>query len=304
MILITEFMDETQVARLSGEHPTRYAPDLADRQQDIPALMSGIRALIVRNRTQVTGALLEQAPDLKVVGRLGVGLDNIDLAACADRGIEVIPATGANTLSVAEYVATNALVLLRGAYLSNDRMLAGEWPRSDLSGRETAGRVLGLIGFGAIAQETARLGRAMGMRICAYDPHLPEDHSAWSHAERLDLEGVLSNADAVSLHVPLTSETRHMLNKSMLALMKSDAVLINAARGGVVDEAALVAHMKSGHIAGAALDVFETEPLTKESAAIFEGVQNLILTPHIAGVTEDSNVRVSEMIASEVLSRL
>ncbi len=304
MILITEFMDEAQVARLAGEHPTRYAPDLADRQEDIPALMSGIRALIVRNRTQVTEALLDSAPDLKIVGRLGVGLDNIDLSACADRGIEVIPATGANTLSVAEYVVTNALVLLRGAYLSQDRMLAGEWPRSDLSGREAAGRVLGLIGFGAIAQETARLGRAMGMQVCAYDPHLPDEHSAWSEVERLDLEGVLSKADAVSLHVPLTSETRHILNSSKLALLKPDAVLINAARGGVVDEAALVAHMKSGHIAGAALDVFEVEPLTKESAAKFEGVNNLILTPHIAGVTEDSNVRVSEMIASEVLSRL
>lgn len=304
MILITEFMDEAQVARLAGEHPTRYAPDLADRQEDIPVLMSGIRALIVRNRTQVTEALLDSAPDLKIVGRLGVGLDNIDLSACADRGIEVIPATGANTLSVAEYVVTNALVLLRGAYLSQDRMLAGEWPRSDLSGREAAGRVLGLIGFGAIAQETARLGRAMGMQVCAYDPHLPDEHSAWSEVERLDLEGVLSKADAVSLHVPLTSETRHILNSSKLALLKPDAVLINAARGGVVDEAALVAHMKSGHIAGAALDVFEVEPLTKESAAKFEGVKNLILTPHIAGVTEDSNVRVSEMIASEVLSRL
>jgi len=304
MILITEFMDEAQVARLAGEHPTRYAPDLADRQEDIPVLMSGIRALIVRNRTQVTEALLDSAPDLKIVGRLGVGLDNIDLSACADRGVEVIPATGANTLSVAEYVVTNALVLLRGAYLSQDRMLAGEWPRSDLSGREAAGRVLGLIGFGAIAQETARLGRAMGMQVCAYDPHLPDEHSAWSEVERLDLEGVLSKADAVSLHVPLTSETRHILNSSKLALLKPDAVLINAARGGVVDEAALVAHMKSGHIAGAALDVFEVEPLTKESAAKFEGVKNLILTPHIAGVTEDSNVRVSEMIASEVLSRL
>ena len=304
MILITEFMDEAQVARLAGEHPTRYAPDPADRQEDIPVLMSGIRALIVRNRTQVTEALLDSAPDLKIVGRLGVGLDNIDLSACADRGIEVIPATGANTLSVAEYVVTNALVLLRGAYLSQDRMLAGEWPRSDLSGREAAGRVLGLIGFGAIAQETARLGRAMGMQVCAYDPHLPDEHSAWSEVERLDLEGVLSKADAVSLHVPLTSETRHILNSSKLALLKPDAVLINAARGGVVDEAALVAHMKSGHIAGAALDVFEVEPLTKESAAKFEGVKNLILTPHIAGVTEDSNVRVSEMIASEVLSRL
>lgn len=304
MILITEFMDDAQVSRLSAAHPTTYAPDLADRQGDIPVGMSGIKALIVRNRTQVNEALLSASPDLQVVGRLGVGLDNIDLQACAARGIEVIPATGANTLSVAEYVVTNALMLLRGAYLSRNRMMAGEWPRGDLSGREAAGRVLGLIGFGAIAQETAKLARAVGMRVCAYDPHLPDDHPAWALSDRFDLEGVLAAADAVSLHVPLTNETRHIINHARLSGMKSDAVLINAARGGVVDEAALASLMKAGHLAGAALDVFETEPLTKEAAAIFDGIENLILTPHIAGVTQDSNVRVSEMIATAVLDRL
>lgn len=304
MILITEFMDETQVERLAGVHPTTYAPDLADRQADIPALMEGIKALIVRNRTQVNETLLNAAPDLKVVGRLGVGLDNIDLKACAARGVEVIPAIGANTLSVAEYVVTNALVLLRGAYLSRSRMQAGQWPRGDLSGREAAGRTLGLIGYGGIAQETARLARALGMTVCAFDPHLSADHAAWDEAERLDLDGVLGRADAVSLHVPLNDETRYMLDHSRIGLMKSDAVIINAARGGVLDEVALAKHMKSGHIAGAALDVFETEPLTKDAAALFEGIENLILTPHIAGVTEDSNVRVSEMIASAVLARV
>ena len=161
MILVTEFMDETQVERLGKARNITYAPDLADRQGDIAEMMPGVKALIVRNRTQVNETLLEAAADLRVVGRLGVGLDNINLDACAARNIEVIPATGANTLSVAEYVVTNALVLLRGAYLSQDRMLSGEWPRGDLSGREVDGRILGLIGFGAIAQETARLGKAM-----------------------------------------------------------------------------------------------------------------------------------------------
>ncbi|NBR54285.1 MAG: hypothetical protein EBT91_12910 [Rhodobacteraceae bacterium] len=150
MILITEFMDESEVERLKAAHPTTYAPDLADRQADIPALLAGVRALIVRNRTKVTAALIAAAPDLQVVGRLGVGLDNIDLDACRAARIEVIPATGANTLSVAEYVVTNALVLLRNAYLARPAMDAGAWPRTQCSGREAAGRKMGLVGFGAI----------------------------------------------------------------------------------------------------------------------------------------------------------
>lgn len=304
MILITEFMDDAQVARLSDAHPTQYAPDLADRQGDIPGLMAGVQALVVRNRTQVNAAILDAAPDLKVVGRLGVGLDNIDLTACAERGVEVIPATGANTLSVAEYVVTNALVLLRGAYDTRTSMEAGEWPRAACSGREVSGRTLGLIGFGAIAQETARLARALGMNICAFDPHLPDGNPAWDGATRLDLVGVLASADAISLHVPLTDETRHMINAERLDKMRRDAVLINAARGGVVDETALANAMQSGHIAGAALDVFETEPLTIEAARKFNGIKNLFLTPHIAGVTQDSNTRVSKMIADCVLDRL
>lgn len=304
MILITEFMDEAAVARLKAAHPCTYDPSLADRQGDIPALMGGIQALIVRNRTQVTAELLAAAPDLKTVGRLGVGLDNIDLDACKGKGVEVIPAVGANTLSVAEYVVTNALVLLRNAYQAKHAMMAGDWPRAACSGREAAGRKLGLIGFGGIAQETARLARAMGMTVCASDPFVPADSPAWQGVERMDQAGVLASADAVSLHVPLVDETKHLINEETLKSMKPGAVLINAARGGVVDDAALAGALREGVISGAALDVFEKEPLTKEAAQVFKGLKNLILTPHIAGVTEDSNARVSAMIAEKILDRL
>ncbi len=304
MILITEFMDENVVARLADSYPTRYAPDLADRQTDIPAMLQGIQALVIRNRTQVSRSLVDQAPELRLVGRLGVGLDNIDLEACAEQGIEVVPATGANTLSVAEYVITNALILMRGAYQANAEMMAGAWPRTACSGREVSGRLLGLIGFGAIAQETANLASGLGMKTAAYDPFLPATHPAWNTTQQMELAEVLSAADIVSLHVPLTDKTRHLANEKTLSQMKPGAVLINAARGGVVDEHALAASLRSGHLAGAALDVFETEPLTAEAAATFDGLSNLVLTPHIAGVTEDSNVRVSEMIADIILDRL
>lgn len=304
MILITEFMNRGAVAKLSAERRTVYAPGLADNQDKLPAMMPGVRALIVRNRTQVTKAVLSAAPDLKCVGRLGVGLDNIDQAACAGCGVTVIAAGGANTVSVAEYVLTAILVLLRNAYQAGDQMLAGGWPRMECSGREVAGKTLGLIGFGATARETAARARALGMNICAHDPLLAPGDAAWRQARRLDLEELLENADAVSLHVPLTADTRHLINAGRLSRMKPGAVLINAARGGVVDEKALADRLRAGGLFGAALDVFETEPLTAEAARCFHGLHNLILTPHIAGVTEESNSRVSLLIARRVLEVL
>jgi (S)-sulfolactate dehydrogenase len=304
MILITEFMDEAAVARLRAAHPVTYDPGLADRQGEIPALMPGVRALIVRNRTQVRGPLLDAAPELTCVGRLGVGLDNIDLAACEGRGVAVYPATGANNLSVAEYVIGTAMALLRGAYAANEEMIAGDWPRQSCAGRELSGKVLGLVGFGAIARDTAARARALGMEVAAFDPFVPADDPVWRTAGRLDLDALLATADVVSLHVPLTDGTRHLIDAPRIAAMKPGAILINAARGGVVDEAAVAAALRAGHLGGAALDVFETEPLTAGAATIFAGVPNLILTPHIAGVTVESNTRVSELVADRVLAHL
>ena len=304
MILITEFMDEAAVARLRAAHALTYDPGLADRQGELPALMPGVRALIVRNRTQVRGPLLDAAPDLRCVGRLGVGLDNIDVAACEGRGIAVYPATGANNLSVAEYVIGTAMALLRGAYAANEAVIAGTWPRQSCAGRELSGKVLGLVGFGAIARDTAARARALGMEVAAFDPFVPEGDPIWRTAGRLDLDALLATADVVSLHVPLTPGTRHLIDAPRIAAMKPGAILVNAARGGVVDEAAVAAALRAGHLGGAALDVFETEPLTAEAAGIFAGVPNLILTPHIAGVTVESNTRVSDLIADRVLAHL
>ena len=304
MILITEFMDDAAVAALRARHETVYDPGLADRQAEIPGKMAGVQALIVRNRTQVTEALLAAAPDLACVGRLGVGLDNIDMAACESRGVTVYPATGANNLSVAEYVITAAMTLLRRAWFSNAAMLAGEWPRQACAGRELAGKTLGLIGFGAIARDTARLARSLGMEIVAFDPFVQAGDPGLGGTRLLSLDEVLARSDVVSLHVPLTNETRHLIGESALRRMRKDAIVVNAARGGVVDEAALAAALEDGRIGGAALDVFETEPLTAEAAERFAGLSNLVLTPHIAGVTEESNTRVSALIAERVLVHL
>jgi (S)-sulfolactate dehydrogenase len=304
-IVISEFMDETSVNELRRRFEVQYDPKLVDRRDELLRQLEDAQGLVVRNRTQVRDELLAAAPQLQVVGRLGVGLDNIDVKACDARGIAVIPATGANALAVAEYVIATAMVLLRGAYLSTAAVAAGGWPRAQLSeGRESAGKTLGLVGFGGIGRLTARLAQALGMHVIAHDPMLPGDAPAWAETGTrcVSLDALLQEADAVSLHVPLTADTQGLMSAARIASMKRGAVLINTARGGIVDEAALAQALRGGWLGGAALDVFENEPLPAGSA--LAGLPNLILTPHIGGVTRESNERVSAMIAEQVAARL
>jgi (S)-sulfolactate dehydrogenase len=300
-IVISEFMDEAAVAALAARFDVHYAPTLVDRPADLATEVRDADALIVRNRTRVDAALLAQAPRLRVVGRLGVGLDNIDVAACRERNVTVVPATGANARAVAEYVIATALVLLRGAFASTSAVAAGTWPRAALSqGRELAGRTIGLVGFGGIGRLTGGLARAMGMQAIGFDPHVPAASSVWSDESTSprSLPELLTEADVVSLHVPLTADTRHLIDAARIAAMKPDAILINTARGGVVDERALAEALRAGRIAGAALDVFEHEPLGAQTP--LADCPNLLLTPHIAGVTRESNTRVSALIAARV----
>ena len=304
-IVITEFMDGPAVESLKGSFDVRYDPKLVD---DLPRLLREVAdadALIVRNRTQVRGELLAACAKATVIGRLGVGLDNIDVPACEARGLRVIPATGANALAVAEYVITCAMLLLRGAYLSSSQVGNGGWPRAALSsGREAGGKTLGLVGFGGIGQLTAKLAKCLGLQVIATDPVLPADAAVW-HAldvRRVELDELLVAADVVSLHVPLTPQTKNLLSTERMARMKPGAVVINTARGGIADEAALADAIRAGRLGGAAFDVFEPEPLPAGSA--WADCPNVILTPHIAGVTAESNTRVSTMIAAEVAKAL
>jgi (S)-sulfolactate dehydrogenase len=304
-IIITEFMDERAVAQLQAQHDVLYDPKLVD---DAPRLLkeaSTCDVIIVRNRTQVRGDLLAALAKCKVVGRLGVGLDNIDVPGCEAKGMKVIPATGANALSVAEYVITSAMLLLRGAYAATDDVIAGRWPRNALSnGRETAGKLLGVIGFGSIGQTTARLARAMGMNVIAYDPVMKADAPVFKQLDvaAVSLQDLLSGADVISLHVPLVEGTRGLFNAERLAQMKPGSILINTSRGHIVNMEAMVESLKSGHLGGAAIDVFDEEPM--KANAMFEGCPGLLLTPHISGVSYESNERVSFMIAEKVLEAL
>jgi len=304
-IVISEFMDGAAVASLAARFDVTYDPRLVDQRGALRLALADADGLIVRNRTQVDAELLASAPLLGVVGRLGVGLDNIAVDICAERAIAVIPALGANALAVAEYVLGTAMLLLRSAYRATAEVAAGQWPRDRLGGgREIGGKMLGLIGFGVIGRVTGKLAHGLGMQVIAFDSQIPETSSVWKEegVAPHPLDYVIANADVVSLHVPFTAGTRNLLNAERLAKMKHDAVIINTARGGILDEAAVAAALLAGTLGGAALDVFDDEPLPPGST--LAGCPNLILTPHIAGVTRESNVRVSMLIADKVAAHL
>ena len=304
-IVITEFMDTASVDVLKAHHQVVYDPNLVDDAIRLQQAVSDADAVIVRNRTQVRGELLAAIKRATVIGRLGVGLDNIDVPACEARGMTVIPATGANALAVAEYVIGTAMLLLRGAYQDSASVAAGQWPRTRLSnGREIAGKTLGLVGFGGIGRLTAGLAMAMGMRVLAHDPMLAADAPVWAQTgvAPARLDELLAVADVVSLHVPLTPETRNLLSAERVAKMKRGAIVINSARGHIADETAIANAIRAGHLGGAAFDVFDPEPLKAGSAWV--DCPNVVLTPHVAGVTAESNERVSSMIAAEVMKAL
>lgn len=300
-VVVSEFLPAPHLERLRQSFEVVYDPDLyADRARLLTETKDAA-AVFIRNRTRIDQELLDSAPGLRVVGRLGVGLDNIDLERCDEAGVTVIPAVGANAVSVAEYVIGAMLVLLRRVYDMTPSMVAGEWPRQGHAfGHEILGKTLGLVGLGSIARQVAVRAAAFGMGIIAFDPFLPDDDTTWATVGKVDLETLLATSDVVSLHVPLGEGTRNLIDAAALALMKPTAVLVNTSRGGIVDETALAAALRRGSIAGAALDVFSTEPLGPEPAATFADVPNLLLTPHLAGNTEEAVDRVASMIVAAV----
>ena len=300
-IFISEFISAPALALLRNHHQVTYEPESYQQRATLIASLQHIESLIVRNLTQVNAELLAAAPNLKVVGRLGVGLENIDLPACAGRNIKVIPATGANAESVAEYVLGTAIALSRGFLPATQQTLAGTWPRPCFSAcYELAGKTLGIVGFGSIGRVVFQKANAFGLQCVAYDPLLTGDavEIGPNQIPLLTLDALLTRSDVVSLHLPFLPATKNLFSHLTLDQMKQGSFLINTARGGIVDEAALAERLRTGRIGGAALDVFESEPA--KNLSHFSGVENLILSPHIAGVTVESNERVSLLIATEV----
>ncbi|MEO0619300.1 MAG: NAD(P)-dependent oxidoreductase [Pseudomonadota bacterium] len=302
-VVVTEFMDLAALKTLEADYTVHRDETLWEKPEALRESIAHAQALIVRNKTPVDVALLDAAPDLKVVGRLGVGLDNIDLKACAERNVRVCPATGANADAVAEYAVAAAMVLLRGLIPATQAIAQGAWSRTDHSaGRESAGRVFGLLGYGSIGRVTAERAGALGFRVIAHDPAIDETDNATATTETqiVSFATLLDQADVLSVHVPLTSDTRGLLDAPALAAMKPGAILINTARGGIVDEAALADALTRGHLGGAALDVFEEEPTPAKTCIALSRLHNVLLTPHIAGLSEDANTRVSELTVANV----
>ena len=300
-ILISEFITSQALETLRRHHEVIYTPELYKDRPALIAALQNIEALVVRNLTQVNEEVLAGAAKLKVVGRLGVGLENIELSACAKRNIKVIPATGANAESVAEYVVGAAVALTRGFIPATTATFNGEWPRPRFSGyHEFLGKTIGIVGFGSIGRIVAKKAHAFGLRCVAYDPMLSGDSVELDgfSVPLLSLSELLSESDAITLHLPFLPDTKNLFNAATLDQIKEGACLINTARGGIVDEKALADRLRSGRLGGAAIDVFSTEPA--KDLSHFAGIENLILTPHIAGVTQESNERVSQMIADEV----
>lgn len=293
----------------SGLEPLRADPRFDIVQVDDssdPAFADALErahGLVVRSTTKVREDLLEQAPMLRVIGRAGVGVDNIDLAAATRSGVAVMNAPAGNTVSAAELTLALILSMVRRVAEADASIRRGEWARSRFKGVELRGRTLGLVGAGRIGGEVARRCRAFGMNVVAFDPYLAADRAEDLHIERAErLEDVLERADVLSLHVPLTDSTRGMIDADALARMKEGARLVNVARGGVVDEGALAEALASGRLAGAAMDVFVNEPLEEDSP--LRDAPNLVLTPHLGASTSEAQELVATEIAEAVRAAL
>ncbi|NPA74723.1 MAG: 3-phosphoglycerate dehydrogenase [Euryarchaeota archaeon] len=259
-------------------------------------------AIIVRSATKVRREMIDAAKNLKVIGRAGVGLDNIDVEYAKSKGIKVLNTPGATSISVAELTIGLILAVMRKIAYADREMRKGAWPKKKCKGIEMYGKTLGVIGIGRIGREVVKRARAFGMRVIYYDVFKLSDEQARElGVEFRELDSLLAESDVVSLHVPLLPETKHLINKERLEKMKDGAILINAARGGIVDEEALYDALKSGKLYGAALDVYEHEPL-KESK-LFE-LDNVVLTPHIGAQAKEGQARAGIEIAEKVADAL
>jgi len=298
-ILITDGLDESglSILRSSANVADRNNISADDLIKEIPAY----EGLIVRGRTKVTAAVMDAATKLKVIGRAGVGVDNIDLEAAKKHGITVVNAPISTTLAVAELAFGLMLAVAREIPRADAGMKQGKWPKKELEGVELNGKTLGVIGFGRIGAEVGKRATAFGMNVVAYDPLIEADEIKRRGAEPLPLDELYGCADFITLHLPLSVQTRDMIGAQAFSQMKDGVRIVSAARGGIIDEAALVTALNSGKVAGAALDVFATEP-----PGLTESVSHprLIGTPHVGAQTAEAQVRASEDIAAEVLTGL
>ncbi len=300
-IVVAEFLPEAALALLREAGEVVGGPDLHARRPELLELLHDAEALVVRNQTRVDTHLLEGAPRLRVVGRVGTGLDNFELAALRERGVTLTYSPGANAASVAEYVMGAVLTVYRRFVPVAAAVAAGGWDRQAATGRELVGGVMGIVGLGDIGARVARRARAFGMTVVATDPYLHEASPAVQEngVTLLPLEALLERSDVVTLHSPLSPATRHLLGEEQLALMRPGSLLVNTGRGGLLDEPALARALRRGRPAAAVLDVRDPEPPGEDDP--LRGAPNLLVTPHVAGVTEQALERGACHVARDVV---
>ncbi len=263
--------------------------------EELKKAVADVDAIIVRSETKITADVLAASKKVKIVGRAGVGVDNIDVAAASRQGVIVVNVPGGNTISAAEHTMAMLLALSRNIPQANASVKAGEWKRSPFMGTELQGKVLGLIGLGRIGREVAKRCQSFGMSILGYDPYASEEYAKNFNITLSTLDEVYAKADYITVHVPLNDSTRHMLNAKTLKKLKEGVRIINCARGGIIDEKALAEAIQSGHVKGAAIDVFEEEPVAKDNPLL--ALPHVIVTPHLAASTEEAQVKVAQELA-------
>jgi D-3-phosphoglycerate dehydrogenase len=298
-IILTDGLQE------EGKQLLNQAAEVEDRNgipmDELQDIIDQYDAMIVRGRTKVTAAVLASASRLKVVGRAGVGVDNIDLAAAQAQGVMVVNSPMATTIAVAEHTLALMLSLVRDVPRADAAMKSGLWIKKQLSGTEINGKILGIIGLGRIGAAVAERARGFGMRILGYDPFLPANEIQRRGAEPVSIAEIFRLADFISLHLPLSPDTRNLIDGQAIAQMKPGVRILCAARGGIIDETALLAGLESGQVAGAALDVFAEEP---PGLSALVAHPRVVATPHIGAETKEAQIRAAQDIASEVLAAL
>ncbi|RLF81021.1 3-phosphoglycerate dehydrogenase [Thermococci archaeon] len=271
-------------------------------QDRLKGLVKDVSGIIVRSKPKVTKEIIDAAPSLKVIARAGVGLDNVDVEYAKSKGIEVVNAPTASSRSVAELAVALMFNIARKVAFADRKIREGAWPKKQCMGFELEGKTLGVIGFGRIGYNVAKIAKTIGMDIILYDVYKNEERARELGAEFVELEELLKNSDVITIHVPLLESTYHLIDEEKLKLMKPTAVLINTSRGPIVDNNALVKALQEGWIAGAALDVFEEEPLPKDHP--LTKFDNVVLTPHIGASTVEAQERAGIEVAEKVIKVL
>lgn len=298
-VLVADGLGEAGLQRLRESCEVEVHRGLSE--EELCEKLSGVHALVVRSRTRVTRRALEAARDLRVVARAGVGVDNIDVEAATRAGILVINTPDSSVRATAEHTLAMLLASCRNVPQANDSLRRGEWKREQFLGTEVYGKTLGVVGLGRIGSEVARLARAVGMKVLAYDPYVSAERAAHLGVEAASFDRVLQESDFVTLHVPLTPQTRGMVGREQLRRMKRGARLVNCARGGLVDEEALLEALEEGHLAGAALDVFAEEP-PKDLRLVRH--PRVVATPHLGASTREAQEAIGLDVAEQVLQAL